>query len=269
MILQEFLLKEYLLNQSLAVRTNVLPEVKSVVNKIHPDYNRVSKYKTDIIQWLKPIIDLTGYSVYPMNGCTEGLNWWYGKEERSVKITPGDYQWINATNRYSEIVYMSVPSAINGNFVDLPNDTPIALDLAYVGSTKIQHIHNNGKIEYVFYSLSKAFGLRNVRTGWLFTKTPDAKLESLIHSAKYYNYFAHDIAETVISNFEIDYVHNRLYNKQKAICEHLNFTPSDSVWLATTKDKEYAKFMRDGETARICLAGVMNEETRFTNNTQL
>jgi len=27
--------------------------------------------------------------------------------------------------------------------------------------------------------------------------------------------------------------------------------------------------MRDGKTARISIAGVMNEETRFTNNTQL
>jgi len=56
-------------------------------------------------------------------------------------------------------------------------------------------------------------------------------------------------------------VHNQLYNKQKNICEQLDFIPSDSVWLATTKNKEYAKFMRDGETARISLAGVMNEET--------
>jgi hypothetical protein len=102
--------------------------------------------------------------------------------------------------------------------------------------------------------LSKAFGLRNVRTGWIFTKTPDERLESLTHSAKYYNYYAHNIAENVISNFDIDYIHSKLYNKQKAICEELDFVPSDSVWLATTKNKEYAKFMRDGKTARICLA---------------
>ena len=86
-------------------------------------------------------------------------------------------------------------------------------------------------------------------------------LEPLTENAKYYNYYAHDVAEAVISNFDIDYVHNQLYNKQKNICEQLDFIPSDSVWIATTENKEYAKFMRDGQTARICLAGVMNEET--------
>lgn len=254
-------MKSFLLQQSLAVRTNVLPEVRKVVDTVEADYDSVRHYKTDIIKWLRPIINLEGYNVYPMNGCTEGLNWWYDKEQRGVKTTPGDYQWIKPTDRYGEIVYMSVPSAINGNFVDLPNNVSLALDLAYVGSTKIQHIHKNDNIEYVFFSLSKSFGLRNIRTGWLFTKVPDDKLESLTHSAKYYNYFAHDVAESVISNFDIDYIHKTLYNKQKSICNKLDLTPSDSVWLATTENKEYSKFIRDGKTARICLAGVYNEET--------
>ncbi len=252
--------KEKILNQSLAVRTNVLPAVRAVVDTIKPDYDSVTPYKTDIIKWLEPIIDLQGYNVYPMNGITQGLDWWYDKEERGVEITPGDYQWIKPTDRHSNIVYMSVPSAIDGNFRNLPTDVPIALDLAYVGSTKIQHICNLGNIEYVFFSLSKAFGLRNVRTGWLFTKTPDKKLEDLINSAKYYNYYAHNVGETVISNFDIDYVHNSLYSKQSNICSKLDLVPSDSVWIATTENNEYAKFMRNGKTARICLAGVYNEE---------
>jgi hypothetical protein len=247
-------LKDFLLKQSLAIRTPVLPEVEKVVNSVTLDLHSISPYKTDIIKWLRPIINLEGYSVYPMNGCTEGLNWWYNQEYRGVHMEQGDYQWIKPTDRYGKIVYLSVPSAINGNYRELPIDVPIALDIAYVGSTKIQHIRKLDNVEYVFFSLSKAFGLRNVRTGWIFTKTPDERLESLTHSAKYYNYYAHNIAENVISNFDIDYIHSKLYNKQKAICEELDFVPSDSVWLATTKNKEYAKFMRDGKTARICLA---------------
>ena len=254
-------MKDFLLKQSLAIRTPVLPEVEKVVRSVDLDLHSITPYKTDIIKWLRPIINLEGYNVYPMNGCTEGLNWWYNNEYRSVYMDVGDYQWIKPTDRCGKIVYVSIPSAINGNFRELPILDPVALDLAYVGSTKIQYIHNFGNVEYAFFSLSKAFGLRNVRTGWIFTKSPDERLESLTHSAKYYNYYAHNIAETVISNFDIDYVHNKLYNKQKTFCEQLNFVPSDSVWLATTKDKEYAKFMRDGETARICLAGVYNEET--------
>jgi hypothetical protein len=113
----------------------------------------------------------------------------------------------------------------------------------------------------VFYSLSKSFGVRNIRTGWYFSKYKDKRLEDLTFSAKYYNYYAHSIAETIISNFDIDYVHKRLYNKQKEVCSQLDLTPSDSVWLATTTHKDYAKFARGGETARICLAGVYNEKT--------
>lgn len=255
------MLKEKILQQSLAVRTPVLKEVEDIARKVRVDFDSVKPYKTDIVKWLRPIINLEGYHVYPMNGCTEGLNWWYHQEYRGVHMAPGDYQWIKPTDRCAKIVYVSIPSAINGNFVELPILDPVALDLAYVGSTKIQYVHNFGNIEYAFFSLSKAFGLRNIRTGWLFTKKPDERLEALTHSAKYFNYYAHDVAETIISNFDIDYIHNTLYNKQKDICDKLDLIPSDSVWLATTQNKEYAKFMRDGKTARISIAGVINEET--------
>lgn len=254
-------MKDFLLQQSLAVRTTVLPEVRKLVDTVKPDYDSVKVYKTDIIKWLRPIINLEGYSVYPMNGCTEGLNWWYGKERRGVEMTQGDYQWIKPTDRCGKIVYMSIPSAIDGNFKEMPLLDPVALDLAYVGSTKIQYIHNFGNIEYVFYSLSKAFGLRNIRTGYLFTKKPDPDLEALTNSAKYYNYYAQEVAETVINNFDIDYVYNRLNKQQTKVCGELDFTPSDSVWIATTTNKEYEKFRRQGNIARICLAGVYNEET--------
>jgi hypothetical protein len=256
-------LKNFLLNQSLAVRTNVLPEVRNVVNNINPNYDSVRHYKTDIIQWLKPVIDLSEFYVYPTNGITEGLDWWWGRSEYKIWSALGEYQWVDhkRSGMAPHYVYQSIPSAIDGNYCSVNPHVKVALDLAYVGSTNIQKIELHDGVEKVFFSLSKPFGIRNIRTGWYFSKTQDKKREALTHSAKYYNYYAHEVAETVISNFDIDYVYKRLYNKQKAICERLDFIPSDSVWLATTKDKEYAKFMRNGETARICLAGVYNEET--------
>ena len=39
-------MKDFLLAQSLAVRTNVLPEVRKVVDTIQPDYDSVKHYKT-------------------------------------------------------------------------------------------------------------------------------------------------------------------------------------------------------------------------------
>lgn len=250
-------MKNFLLSQSLAVRTFVLPEVQSVLEQVYPTFDEVTPYNTYIAEWLRPIIDLSEFYVYPMNGITEGLNWWYYKEQRSVIVDNGDYQWITNKKGSDDLIkYLSVPSAIHGNFVDVPSDVPVALDLAYVGSTKIKKINIDSNVEFVFFSLSKSFGLSNVRTGWLFTKDEDKKLNDLIYSAKYYNYYANKISETIIKSFSLDYIHNRLNNKQIEICDKLNFTPSDSVWLATSNDIEYKKFRRNGNTARICLSGV-------------
>ena len=256
-------MKDFLLNQSQAIRTTVLPEVRAVVDTVKPDYDSVKKYKTNIIDWLTPIIDLSDFYVYPTNGITEGLDWWWGRSEYKIWSALGEYQWVDYKNSgmAPHYVYQSIPSAIDGNYCAVDSHVKVALDLAYVGSTSIQKIELHSGVDKVFFSLSKPFGIRNIRTGWYFSRTPDKKREALTDSAKYYNYYAHEVAEAVISNFDIDFVHKSLYNKQKSICEQLDFKPSDSVWLATTTDKDYAKFMRDGKTARICLAGVYDEET--------
>ena len=243
---------EKILEQSLAIRTNVLPEVKKTIDNIQADFDGVVKYNTNIIEWLKPMVDLTGYHVYPRNGITEGLDWWYNREPRGVNMRKGDYQWINSKDGEGKIAYISLPSAIDGNIDIGPKLCPIALDLAYVGSTQIKPIELD-TVEYAFYSLSKSFGVRNIRTGWIFTKEPDPRLEALTFSAKYYNYYAHEVAETIISNFDIDYIYNQLHSKQQSVCDEYGFTPSDSVWLATTTDARYEKFMRD-KVARLCLA---------------
>ena len=257
-------MKQQLLNKSLAIRTPVLPEVLDKIFNIDPSFDDVYPFSTNIVDWLKPVVDLSGFHVYPMNGITEGLNWWYNREPRGVWLKEGDYQWIDIKGYGGPYIkYQSIPSAIDGNFVDL-YDGPLALDLAYVGSTKVRKIELHDQVEYVFYSLSKPFGVRNVRTGWLFTRQPDTKLEGLINSAKYYNYYAQSIAETIISNFDIDYVYNKLHKHQRIICDQYHLTPSDAVWLATTTDPEYNKFKR-GDINRVCIA----EEISTSYNQEL
>ena len=251
----EFLIeaKQQLLNQSTAVRPGILAEVRDVCNSIIPDYDGVRKYITNIKDWLLPVIDLRDYHVYPTCGITEGLNWWYDKEQRTVDLAQGDYQWITKTG--NDVRYVSMPSAIDGNIHAIDDQRPIMLDLAYVGSTE-PTIISNRHVEKAFFSLSKPFGLRNIRTGWYFSKVPDYRLDSLIHSAKYFNYYACDIAEAIIDKFSIGYVYNRLHGQQSAICERLELVPSDTVYLATSTDNEYNKFRRQGNIARICLAGL-------------
>lgn len=255
-------IRQKLLNQSLAVRTPVLPNVRYELNRQWDEYDSVRNYETDIIKWLKPVIDLTGWYVYPMNGITEGLNWWAGNTEYKIWSAVGEYQWIKHRNSgmAPHWEYQSLPSAIDGNWYDVCGHTKVALDLAYVGSTAVKKIELPDSVEACFYSLSKAFGVRNVRTGWYFTRKPDADLERLVYGAKYYNYHARFVAEKIISNFDIDYVHNKMYPQQKEICDLMSFKPSDSVWLATTMDYEYNKFVRGPSAycpARICLAEVM------------
>lgn len=250
-------MKDFLLSQSIAVRTFILPEVEKTIAKIVPSYDQVRPYKTNIINWLKPIIDLSNYSVYPINGITEGLNWWYYQEPRTVYLDQGDYQWINSKEGNKQLIkYQSVPNSADGNFCTVSTDVPVALDLAYVGSTKIKKIVINDNVEYVFYSLSKSFGVSNIRTGWLFTRKPNEKLESLLIQAKYYNYFAHNVSESIINNYDIDYIYKRLSKQQTEVCNILKLIPSDSVWLATTDSVEYSKFRRRNNIARLCLAGV-------------
>lgn len=251
-------MKKFLLDQSLAVRTFILPEVEQKIKAITPTYDSVEHYSTNIINWLMPIIDLSEFYVYPMNGITEGLNWWEGTSKNNIWSAIGEYQWVqHVRGRLNPTyIYQSIPSAIDGNFTDVITDRPVALDLAYIGSTAIKKIDLPDNVEYVFYSLSKSFGVSNIRTGWFFSRKKDKKLEDLVYGAKYYNYFAHRVAETIISNFSIDYVFNKLQHKQKDICNQLNFIPSDSVWLGTTIDPEYSKFRRRDNVARICLAGV-------------
>ena len=91
-------IKDSILNLSKAIRTPVLPEVKQIIDSIDPDYDGVEPYKTDIKEWLSPIINLTNYRVYPMNGITQGLDWWYHQETRSVYMDEGDYIEMNRSN---------------------------------------------------------------------------------------------------------------------------------------------------------------------------
>jgi len=250
-------MKDTILKQSTAVRTGVLSEVRKACESVIVDFDSVKHYKTNIKEWLYPIIDLKDYFVYPMSGITEGLNWWYNQENRTVDMLEGDYQWIKKTG--NDMLYISMPSAIDGNIHDIIDDRNIALDLAYVGSTEIRPIEIKN-VERAFYSLSKPFGIRNIRTGWYFTKTEDVRLKNLTESAKYYNYYAHDVAEKIIETFSLDYVYSTLSNQQKEVCKNLDLTASDSVWLATSTKEEYSKFRRQKDIARICLAGVYNYE---------
>lgn len=218
----------------------------------------LKKYKTDIKEWLKPVIDLSEFHVYPMNGITEGLNYWMLKEKRDIYREKGDYEWVEIKDKWQKafgktdyIHYLSCPSSIDGNFREIPRDVPVALDLAYVGSTPIEKIEVTPNIEYVFYGLSKPFGLNGVRTGWFFTRRPDIKLHRLL-KLNYYNHIAHAVAEEMIKQYSIDFIYNTYRSEQERVCDQYNLLPSDCVWIGTSSDPVYNDFIR-ATVARLCL----------------
>lgn len=234
------------------VNTRILPEVQELLDTIQPVYNGRQKYETSVVEWLKPVIDLSRFFVYPTNGATGAIDWWTLNEKRGIYKAPGDYEWVDDNG--TEVLYISCPNSVDGNHVEIPTDVPVILDIAYVGSANAQPIEIPKNVEKVFYSLSKPFGIHNVRTGWLFSRRPDVKLYNLHYDAGYYNYYANQLSEAIFNNFSIDYCYHAWKHRQQAVCEEHNLTPSDCVWLATSTDEKYAEYQRAPGIARLCIS---------------
>lgn len=250
---------EQILKQSLAIRSFPIKEVMSVVDNYRlVDHTDVKIFKSKITEYLKPYCDLSQFEyLYPLNGITEGLNYWMSGEKRTIQIRPGDYVWVGGET-HGDVYYWTNPASFDGNFYSVPTDKPVVLDLAYILSTEIKQIEIPNNVEKVFFSFSKCFGLRNYRIGYYWSKTPDKWLEPLIVNAKYYNYHSMGLGEQLIENIPIDLVYNTLRPYQLEICNQFDLTPSDVVWLATSNDPMYNKFKRN-YTNRLCIADLIKE----------
>jgi|TARA_R110000851_G_scaffold233885_1_gene386393 hypothetical protein len=252
--------KERILAQSLAIRTFPTFEVQDIVSKFHlTTHDEVAKFKSNITEWLCPTVDLSSFShLYFTNGITEGMNYWMWQETRAIKMANDDYQWVSGTAS-GDVLYLSNPASYDGNFVDIPTDIPVVLDLAYIGSSTPRKIEIPDNVERVFFSLSKTFGLRNYRIGYCWTRVPDRRLSLLQDSAKYYNYHSVGLGEAIIDRFDVDTVYNKLLKYQIQVCDELRLTASDVLWLATSPDPAYQKFFRN-HTNRLCIADLIKEK---------
>ena len=248
-----------LIQQSLAIRSFPIKEVKDVVNNFKMnDHEEVKVFKSNINEYLKPYCDLSGFDyLYPLNGITEGLNYWMWGENRTIEVRKGDYVWVGGEEN-GDVIYWSNPASMDGNFYEIPTHKPVVLDLAYILSTDIKRLEIPDNVERVFFSFSKCFGLRNYRIGYYWSRKPDRWLEPLNTQAKYYNYYSMGLGEELINKIPIDLVYNKLKRYQQDICNELNLTPSDVLWLATSDDPVYKKFVRD-KTARLCIADLIKE----------
>lgn len=251
---------EKILNQSTAIRPFTISPVKNICNSFKmKNLNEVKPFNSNISEWLSDYIDLSDFPyLYPMNGITEAMNYWMAQETRTIEKKKDDYAWI-PFNETGDVIYISVPSSIDGNYCDIPTHKPVVLDIAFVGSAACRKIHPPKNVEMVFFSLSKCFGLRNYRIGYMWSKKPIDRLELLINSAKYYNYYAMQLGEIIIDNIPLSLTYKTIQSYQKEICDELNLTPSDTVWLATSDDPTYSKFFKN-YTNRISIIELIEEQ---------
>ena len=83
---------ERLKSQSLAIRSFPIKKVINVVDAFMLDkHDEVKLFESKITEYLKPYCDLSGFDyLYPINGITEGLNYWMWGEERAIQVRKGD-----------------------------------------------------------------------------------------------------------------------------------------------------------------------------------
>ncbi len=227
-----------------------------------------------VTAYLSPVIDLTEFSyMYPVNGITEGLNYLSLENKgRKIQLTPGDYEWLkyihrpNVVDSGGDILYISNPSAIDGMIYSksewkkiINNHNEIAVDLAYIGSTKNKQIELNENVKYVFVGLSKMLGVSNLRIGFIFQRNRSISLHALTHQNFYFNPNSLLVTLDLLDNFELGYIHKKYNKVQKELCRKHDLKQSDVVYMGTSDDPRYS-FWKRGNSNRLCLTPLLSEQ---------
>jgi hypothetical protein len=173
--------------------------------------------------------------------------------------------------------YVSQPSAIDGNswevFADFLAATArdgveVAIDLAYVGATPhLQAIDLRApNVRYVFFSLSKIFGVFYHRAGGVLSRTPMLGLEG---NKWFKNIFSLYLGTALIRESPGPVALPAKYQPTQAeACQVLRerygipLRPSDVILLASTPAGDYPAAFRRGAGYRWCLTPTMDRLLR-------
>ena len=224
-------------------------------------------------QWVSEIIDLSDFShCYFTNGTTDAIHHWRMTEKRPWQKFEGEYQYMDMIGTEGKVcydvidkdkpLYISIPSAADGNFFNLqkrgPIEAPVILDCTYIGATDIQKIDVPKNTEQVFFSFSKGFGMIGQRLGLVYTKEPHPSLERL-KSVECWNYNGVQLISQIIGVIPVDGMWKKYREKQLEVCKEYDLTPSDCYFLATTKDPYYKERRRikGNDDARICITPLL------------
>jgi len=173
--------------------------------------------------------------------------------------------------------YVSQPSATDGNvwsgFLEFlramaERDIEVAVDLAYVGATDrpLSVDVSLPNVAYVFFSLSKVFGVFYHRVGGVFSRTPMLGLEG---NKWFKNMFSLYLGASLIDETPSPVMLPAKYRHvQTEACEILSarhgipLAPSDVLLLATTPPGDYPAAFRRGTGYRYCLTPTMDRLLR-------
>lgn len=225
-----------------------------------------------LLDWLRPFFDLDDFPHFYFHaGATEAINDWLLLEKRQIVKMVGDYKWINLMNPgilslqeisqipSDSILYVSNPSSLSGNFINIWDEIlkqapSIALDCSYIGSVPTQKIPLNHKVEMIFFSLSKGFGLNKHRVGFSFWRKENRAL-SLKNKYSLINYKIPFWIDIVLDNYKVNDMHNFFKQAQSDVCRELSIQPSSSFLIGHSfnYEKDPSFLREDNKTFRIPL----------------
>ena len=230
--------------------------------------------------FLKPLVDTNDLPyAYPTNGIHESIDWMCNKLEE-YQIFKGEYRYSSFVKRPVNIattigdvmpgvpLYMSNPFSASGCFdtrydrVGEMGNVPIYLDMAFAGSTGVNHVKIYPSVKEIFWSCSKPWGLGLLRAGIRFTRKAELIQEEL-QGVGYFNHAIIDVFKEVTLNSSVFDKKQQYESLQKQICKKFDLDPSDSYLVATTRDEQWDRFKRENGINRVCLTGayekVMND----------
>lgn len=132
---------------------------------------------------------------------------------------------------------------------------PVLLDLAYINIAQNITIDlRHDCIEALTTSLSKVFPLGHVRVGMRMKKQNIDDGLDMTTASDWVNKLGIGIANSLIKQFDSNYIFNKYKQKQTAMCNQLDVTPSKCVIFGIDQNKKYSEYNRGFLTNRLCFS---------------
>lgn len=242
--------------------------------------DKFNKTANDLRDWLNPIVNLSSLPHhYYTNGIHGAIEQWLASESRQIYCLRGEYPYpMHLRKECSEkrkvvivdnvkdipehaVVYMSNPFSSTGRWDERYEEieNPIALDIAFVGTTGPYNFKIRNNVEQVFWSVSKPFGLGHFRAGIRFSRF-DEDLHNQITDLGYLNVLGSDIINLAINQYGVVECWDKLKSMYDNICSKNNFLKSDSYLVATTNNDHYSHLKREDGTIRLPIAKILKDK---------